>query len=143
MRLEVSRKSDLALRALSALHAETGRMKGPALAREVGSSAGFMSQVLGPLVRDGIVRSDPGRSGGYSLGVDLTTLSVLRVIEAIEGPTDSGRCVLVGRPCTESGPCALHMPWTRALGLLIGELDATTVADLAPARIQLRHRHTP
>lgn len=129
MRLEVTRKSDLAVRALRVLAASAGRVKGPALAEAVGSTSGFVSQVLHPLVRQGWVRSDPGPSGGYSLAVALGSVSVLAVIEAIEGSTNSGRCVLADRPCNESGTCALHVAWLRARGQLLRELDATSVAE--------------
>ena len=104
-------------------------MKGPELAEVVGSTSGFVSQVMVPLVRLGWVRSDPGPTGGYALAVDLETVSVLAVIEAIEGPTDSGRCVLADRPCEEGGPCALHVPWTLARSQLLAKLDAVSVAQ--------------
>ena len=129
MRLEITRKSDLAVRALRVLDRTSERMKGPALAEAVGSTSGFVSQVMNPLVRSGWVRSDPGPSGGYSLAVGLHTVSVLAVIEAIEGPTDSGRCVLADRPCNESGTCALHVPWLRARAQLRRELEGISVAD--------------
>jgi len=129
MRLEITRKSDLAVRSLRVLADSPARMKGPELAEKVGSTAGFVSQVLTPLVRAGWVRSDPGPSGGYALTVRLEAVSVLAVIEAVEGPTDKGRCVLADRPCDESGPCALHVPWTRARRQLLDELDAVSVAD--------------
>jgi Rrf2 family protein len=128
VRLEVTRKSDLAVRALRVLAAADDRMKGPDLADAVGSSSGFVSQVLTPLVRAGWVRSDPGPTGGYALATDLDEVSVLAVIEAIEGPTDTGRCVLVDRPCAELETCALHTPWLRARSQLLAQLDATTVA---------------
>ena len=99
------------------------------MAATVGSTSGFVSQVLTPLVRAGWVRSDPGPSGGYSLIADLDDISVLAVIETIEGPTDSGRCVLADRPCDESGTCALHIPWLRARSQLRDQLDAVSVAD--------------
>ncbi len=129
MRLEVTRKSDLAVRSLQALAASSERVKGPELAATVGSTSGFVSQVLTPLVRAGWVRSDPGPTGGYSLLADLDDVSVLAVIEAIEGPTDSGRCVLADRPCAESGTCALHVPWLRARSQLLAQLDAVSVAE--------------
>ncbi|MEO8695868.1 MAG: Rrf2 family transcriptional regulator [Acidimicrobiales bacterium] len=129
MRLEVTRKSDLAVRSLRALAASPTRMKGPQLAAAVGSSSGFVSQVLTPLVRAGWVRSDPGPTGGYSLTIDLEDVSLLAVIEAIEGPTDTGRCVLADRPCNERGPCALHVSWLRARAQLLAQLEATTVAE--------------
>ena len=131
MRLEVTRKSDLAVRSLRVLAASPERMKGPQLAAAVGSSSGFVSQVLTPLVRAGWVRSDPGPSGGYSLTADLDDVSVLAVIETIEGPTDAGRCVLADRPCNERGTCVLHVPWLRARSQLLAELDATSVAEVA------------
>lgn len=133
MRLEVTRKSDLAVRSLKTLEASRDRMKGPALAEAVGSSSGFVSQVLTPLVRAGWVRSEPGPGGGYSLSVDLADVSLLSVIEAIEGPTDSGRCVLADRACADGGSCALHAPWLQARSQLIDQLDATTVAAASTA----------
>lgn len=129
MRLEVTRKSDLAVRSLQTLAASAGRLKGPALADAVGSTSGFVSQVLTPLVRAGWVRSDPGPAGGYSLTADLDEVSVLAVIETIEGPTDAGRCVLADRPCDEGGTCALHVPWLRARSQLLTQLDAVSVAE--------------
>ncbi len=134
MRLEVTRKSDLAIRSLQALGGVLDRVKGPDLAAMVGSTPGFVSQVLTPLVRAGWVRSDPGPSGGYSLVVDLDDLSVLAVIEAIEGPTDSGRCVLADRPCNERGICALHVPWLRARAELRASLDAISVTEASAVR---------
>ncbi|MCP5028902.1 MAG: Rrf2 family transcriptional regulator [Actinomycetia bacterium] len=133
MRLEVTRKSDLAVRSLKTLEASRGRMKGPALAEAVGSSSGFVSHVLTPLVRAGWVSSEAGPSGGYSLSVELDDVSLLSVIEAIEGPTDSGRCVLADRPCNDGGTCALHTPWLRARSHLLTELEATSVADASTA----------
>jgi len=107
-------------------------MKGPALAEALGSTPGFVAQVVTPLVRKGWVRSDPGPSGGYSLAVALDAVSVLAVIEAIEGPSATGRCVLADRPCNEIGTCALHVPWLSAWSQLLGELAATPVAGVSP-----------
>ena len=129
MRLEVTRKSDLAVRALRALAGDGARLKAPALAAAVGSTPGFVAQVMTPLVRAGWVTSDPGPTGGYLLAVDLTSLSVLAVIEAIEGPTESGRCVLDRGPCGGSRECALHAAWVNARAELLVGLDAMPVAD--------------
>lgn len=138
MRLEVTRKSDLAVRALRALGDADRRVKGPELADLVCSTPGFVAQVVNPLVRAGWVRSEPGPTGGYSLAVDLGEVSVLAVIEAIEGPTDAGRCVLADRPCSEEGPCALHAAWQRARTELLHELDATTVGEITRTVLERR-----
>ena len=128
MRLEVRRQSDLAVRALRAL-AEIDRLKSGQLAELIDTTPGFVSQVLTPLVRAGWVRSDPGPTGGYSLVVDLTDVSILEVIEAVEGATETGLCVLADRPCEETGSCALHVPWQRARDGLLRELAEVSVAD--------------
>lgn len=130
MRLEISRRTDLATQALLVLGATDGRIKGPALAEAVGTTSGFLSQVLSPLVTRRWIRSDPGPTGGYSLSVALDRISVLEVLEAIEGPTDSGECVLEDRACTSTHPCALHVPWSKARAQLLAELAATPLSSL-------------
>ena len=81
------------------------------------------------------MRSDPGPTGGYALVADPAHLSMLQVIEAVEGPTESGRCVLADGPCSQNVPCALHEPWTRARALLLGELHRTAIADVSISHV--------
>lgn len=130
MRLEITRKSDLAVRALCVLGTR-GRMKGSELAKLAGSSRGFMAQVMTPLVQAGWVESDPGPNGGYHLKTTLHELSMLDVIETIEGPTDNGQCALSGGPCPKSENCALHEAWVPARQALLQRLSTTTVAEAA------------
>lgn len=130
MRLEITRRADLATRALLALR-DGRRCKASDLADRVGTTPGFLAHAVSPLVTRGWVRSDPGPKGGYSATEAFERVTVLDVIEAVEGPTDTGRCVLEDRACTGSGPCALHAPWSRARGQLLAELAQTRVATLA------------
>lgn len=125
----MTRKADLATRTLVALDGAS-RLKAGDLAQALGTTSGFVPQVVGPLVRAGWVRSEPGPAGGYSLSVDLTEISVLDVIEAAEGPTDSGRCVVVDRPCDSSNPCVVHDAWVEARRLLLAQLARTSLRDL-------------
>lgn len=120
------------MRALGVL-ADRDRRKATELAAAVGSTPGFVAQVLTPLVRAGWVRSDPGPSGGYQLTAAPGTVSVLDVIEAIEGPTVSGWCVLGDEPCEERGTCALHAAWARARAQLLDELAGQAIEDVVPA----------
>lgn len=100
-------------------------MKGPVLATELGTTPAFVPQIVGPLVKAGWVHSDPGPNGGYVARVNLGDVSVLEVIEAVDGPTDAGRCVLNDRPCDASQPCALHSAWGRARRELVRILGDT------------------
>ncbi len=130
MRLEITRRADLAIRAMLAL-ADGGRAKSAALAEVLDATPAFVPQVLGPLVKAGWVRSEPGPTGGYSLIVPLTDVSVLQVVEAIDGPTESGRCVVEDRPCGGQAVCALHDAWALARRALTSSLGATRVSELA------------
>jgi len=133
MRLEVSRRSELAVRALTTLAAAHGRMKAPALADALGTTAAFVPQVVGPLVKAGWVRSDPGPTGGYALHVSLESINVLQVVEALDGAVDTGRCVVETRTCNSAAPCMMHVAWSRArseLERVLGDLPLTDLTDL-------------
>jgi Rrf2 family protein len=131
MRLEISRRADLAVRALLAIGVAGDRVKADALAAELATTPGFVPQVVGPLVKRGWVRSDPGPRGGYSAAVSLDAVSVLDVIEAVDGPTDDGRCVVADGPCGRAPHCALHSAWVSAREDLVTHLGAQTIAALA------------
>ena len=107
MRLEVTRRSDLAIRALLALGAGSDRTKAAELAERVGTTKGFLTQVMNPLVQQGWVRSDPGPTGGYVADFDPAEVSVLAVIEAIEGPVEH-RDVRPRGPVLRPGGHAVH-----------------------------------
>jgi len=134
MRLEITRRADLATRALLELAALERRSKSAELAERVGTTPGFLAQAMTPLVNRGWVRSEPGPTGGYAAAIDLDEVSVLDVIEAVEGPTDTGRCVLEDRPCARDGHCALHQPWSKARGQLLAELSRTPLSKVAKQR---------
>jgi len=58
----------------------------------------FLLQILRNLVTHGILRSTRGVDGGYSLTRSPAEISLLDVIEAIEGPMDSGEPSSQGLP---------------------------------------------
>ena len=107
-----------------------GRCKASELAAELDSTSGFIPQVLNPLVKAGWVASDPGPSGGYRLVADLDRVSVLEVVEAIDGPTDDGRCVVANQPCDGLHPCALHVAWSLARAELTDALRHLPLSHL-------------
>ncbi|MEN8040120.1 MAG: Rrf2 family transcriptional regulator [Actinomycetota bacterium] len=130
MRLEITRKTDLAIRAIIELSSEDGPVRAAKLAEAIGATPQFAPQVMAPLVRAGWVVSYPGPKGGHELVADLDALSVLDVVEAVEGATVDGQCVLQGTPCPTTEFCALHHAWVEARELLLGKLSATSLADV-------------
>jgi Rrf2 family protein len=131
MRLEITRRADLAVRA-TALLAGGRQLKAAELADGLDATPGFAPQVVGPLVKAGWVRSDPGPKGGYVLLIPAEDLSVLEVIEAVDGPTDNGRCIVADVPCGRERPCALHGAWTRARDDMLVSLRGLSIADVVP-----------
>lgn len=123
------------MRAVAALAPPGTRVKAGDLAVVLDTTPGFVPQVIGPLVKAGWVRSIPGPSGGYVLTDGAAGLSVLTVVEAIDGPTDSGRCVVEDHACGggPDGPCVLHAAWIEARATLTAALAATPAVPAAPA----------
>jgi Rrf2 family transcriptional regulator, iron-sulfur cluster assembly transcription factor len=134
VRLEITQRADLAVRALVVLDANSSRCKSADLADALSTTPGFVPQVMGPLVHAGWVRSVPGPTGGYELLVGLDDLSVLQVVEVIDGPTDTGRCVVADRTCQAMEPCVLHVAWSRARQELCSTLSSIPLSTVAAAR---------
>ena len=129
MRLEVTRRADLAVRAMAVL-ATGEQLKAADLAARLETTVGFVPQVVGPLVKAGWIRSDPGPTGGYALVAAPEDVTLLDVVEAVDGPTDTGRCVVADMPCGREDVCALHSAWSGAREELMGSLRAMSIADI-------------
>ncbi len=97
------------------------------LAGAIHTTATYLPQAMAPLVRMGCVNSQPGPHGGYEPATDIGSITVLEVIEAVEGPVDNGRCVLKNGPCSNGEVCSLHESWKRARAAMTAELARTTV----------------
>lgn len=132
MRLELTGKIELAIRALNELsrRSETEVTRGEDLAAALDTTKNYLPQVMSPLIQAQWVSSTSGPAGGYTIATRSSDITMLEVIEAVEGPAEDGRCVLKGTPCPDQGPCAMHEPWTRARSALLNELADTPVADV-------------
>ena len=97
MRLELTTRSDLALRAIRLLNEDGSRMKRALLADQLGTSPDFLARIIGPLVHRGWVVSETGPAGGYQLDPSVRSLSVYDLISSVEGVPDDDQCVLPRR----------------------------------------------
>jgi Rrf2 family protein len=130
MKFAIQRKTGLAVEALHSLHAADDTMQSQALAESIGTTQTYLPQIMAPLVRSGWVDSKRGPSGGYKLVADPDSISVLDLVEAVEGVTDTSTCILKGGPCGGASQCALHVPWKAARTALLGELASVPVLTL-------------
>jgi Rrf2 family transcriptional regulator, iron-sulfur cluster assembly transcription factor len=131
--VELTKRGDYAVRAMLALACGRGErlLSAPRIAEEMTIPPRFLPQVMGDLVRAGLVTSEPGRAGGYRLARPASAISLLTIIEAIEGDSRRKTCVLRGGPCAEDGLCAVHAAFFAAEDALVRALDDVTLADVA------------
>lgn len=124
MRLGLTKRSDYAIRACVYL-AEADRcpVSSRRIAAPMGIPPAFLPQVLGDLQRAGLVDSTSGKSGGYCLARDAARLSVLEVVEAIEGT--------LSLPGDGDVWIALDPTWTAARTAFTDVLATTSLADVA------------
>ena len=133
MRLDLTRRADYAIRTVLALARATDGE--PQSVRRVAADQhvpeAFLPKVMRDLVRAGLVDGTLGRSGGYRLAKPSTEISLLDVVEAVEGDRRPRVCVLRGGPCAVDGVCDVHAVFAAAQDDVLRRLAATSVAAAA------------
>jgi Rrf2 family transcriptional regulator, iron-sulfur cluster assembly transcription factor len=109
MRLELTRRGDYGVRAMLVLaRPDAGQMTAAQLAQATDIPPNLVPQVMGDLVRSGLAANRRGRAGGYRLARPPEEITLLAVIEAVEGDPRRRTCVLRGGPCGRDGTCGVH-----------------------------------
>ena len=134
--LELSRKSDYALRAviyLARLNSERyGRVSEIAKAKDIPQA--FLAQILPILANRGVVKSQQGAHGGYALARTPGEITFLDVIEAVEGPLKLNRCVDGQHDdCSILDGCEMQYVWNMAQRQTVEFLRKVTMADMLQA----------
>ena len=81
------------------------------------------------MVKDGLVDSTIGRSGGYRLARKTADISILSIVEAIDGNTRRTTCVLSAGPCSREKGCDVHAIFMAGQQALIDELARASLDD--------------
>jgi Rrf2 family transcriptional regulator, iron-sulfur cluster assembly transcription factor len=139
MRLQLTRRGDYAIRAMLALagRLSAGHTAAPIIAAETGIPPAFLPQIMTDLVHANLVDARLGRSGGYRLAREASAISLLEIVEAIEGDSRRATCVLRGGGCDARNPCAVHHAFFNAQEALLTTLAAASLDQLAaPASVQ-------
>ena len=107
------------------------------LAEYHGVPSAYLAKHLQALARAEVLETVKGPRGGYRLSRPPAEISVLDVVEAIDGDEPAFRCTEIRRrgpsaaPAREYRlPCGIHRVFTRADDAWRAELAATTIADL-------------
>jgi Rrf2 family protein len=143
MSLQLSTRSRYGLRLMIALSMKYGQ--GITLMRDVSRnediSEKYLGQIIIPLKAAGLVTSQRGSHGGYSLARDPKTITVRDVVEAIEGDIVPVPCTdESSEPCERLTMCAAAKVWKRLADQMRTCLAATTLADLVKDSHQCREQ---
>jgi Rrf2 family iron-sulfur cluster assembly transcriptional regulator len=133
MQITLGSKGDYSVRAILDLARAHGgpRRKAREISDKMDIPRKYLPQVLGDLIRAGLVESVAGPGGGYSLARSPAEVSLLEVVEAAEGPIQRTKCLLRGGPCHWDNACALHAAWAKAQDKMIDQLKDTDFSVLA------------
>lgn len=129
--MELSRVSDYAIRAVLYLTLKERSCKTIEIAEAMVIPKAYLSKVLQELARRDIVRLKAGVGGGVELIADPADLTVLRIIEAIEGRFAFNRCIYAPGECQLENKCPLHKFWEKAQDLFIENVGMVTFKKLA------------
>jgi Rrf2 family protein len=131
--MQLTRAADYAVRVMIQLAAlpAGSRVQRNALAEATGVPESFMSKVLQGLVRARLVTSRRGVDGGFELSVAADRVSLLNVVEAIEGPIQLNFCLGPGHDCERQNYCAAHYVWAEAQDAMTNVLRRGNIAELA------------
>ena len=94
----------------------------------------FLAKILQKLVKAKIVRSYRGVKGGFSLARQAKDISVLDVLEAIEGRLTMNICLADKKKCDFSRHCPIHGVWANVQTKVADVLKKSTFDDLARQR---------
>src|SRR5271170_2447609 len=112
--LKLTKKADYALMAMKHLADQAHEGSGSASAKDVADAFAIppeaLAKILQRLAKAGLLQSQHGVNGGYTLGRAAHTISAFEVIQAIDGPLFITSCVTVRGECDQSDRCNIREP---------------------------------
>jgi Rrf2 family protein len=130
--MQITRQADYAVRAVLHL-AEIkngGRAPTSKIALEQHIPPSFLAKIISQLSVAGVVQTSRGARGGVSLARDPSEITLLEVVEAIDGPIQLNECVNDPKACPFGDRCKVHEIWCKAQADLVSKLEGTNFASL-------------
>ena len=113
--LKLTKKADYGLMAMK--HLAERAPHGACSAKDVADAYGIpqeaLAKILQRLVKAGLLHSQHGMNGGYTLARDPATISAFEVIRAIDGPLFITSCITVRGECDQTDRCTIREPLRR------------------------------
>ena len=129
----INRKTDYAVRVMFSLASRSfgTRLSTQIIQEEMLIPRPILQRIVAELARFQLVQTFPGPGGGVQLARPAEEITLRHVWEAIEGPIQISDCIQAEVECPLELTCPIQSRWKRLQGLLVHELEATTMAQLA------------
>ena len=110
------------------------------LAEAAGLEAPTVAKVLKPLAQAGLVEGFRGAGGGYRLSRDAADVSLVEIVEAMEGPLGMTECSLHESNCGIEHTCGVRANWRRINDVVADALRGVTLAQMLAPPPPLRRK---
>lgn len=136
--MQITRQADYALRAMLYLARldPSQRAATSQIAEEQEIPPSFLAKIISQLSIAGLIHTSRGAHGGVSLARKPEDISLLDVVEAIDGPITLNDCTQDPNICTFGATCPLHEVWCEAQAELVNRLRASTFDKLLEREAQ-------
>ncbi len=137
--LRVTKLTDYATVVLAALAVAPNRVHSAAeLAERSRLELPTVSKVLKPLAHAGLVTGFRGASGGYRLARAPSQISLIEIVEAIEGPLGMTECSGEHSSCEHEPHCGVQGQWRQINDVIADTLRGMTLAQMLPKAIPIK-----
>lgn len=129
--MQITRQADYAVRAMLFLARlePTQRAATSQIAEVQKIPPSFLAKIISQLSIAGLIHTSRGAHGGVLLSRPASEISLLEVVEAIDGPISLNECTLSPDICEFSDDCPMHKIWCETQAELIVKLRKTTFAS--------------
>ena len=126
--MQITRQADYALRALIFLSRLEKNEIAPTslIAEDQKIPLSFLAKIISQLSIAGLIHTSRGARGGVSLAKPTNEISILDVVEAIDGPIFLNECTKRSSSCPFLDSCPLLEVWREARTDLVDKLASTT-----------------
>jgi Rrf2 family protein len=126
--MQITRQADYALRAVIFLSRLNGDQKASTsvIAEDQKIPPSFLAKIVSQLSIAGLIQTSRGARGGVSLAKSPEDISVLDVIEAIDGPVLLNECAKNPENCPFGDSCPLQSIWSETREELVNRLSSAT-----------------
>jgi len=130
--MQITRQADYAVRAVLYLSRKgnTQRSATSTVAQEQHIPPSFLAKIISQLSIAGLLHTSRGARGGVTLAREPRDITLLEVIEAIDGPIQLNECAGENGSCTYDSECPLRPIWCDAQDDLVKRLRGTTFDQL-------------